>query len=302
MYRTCGFIWTMALCMKACENLGIPVMVLDRPNPIGGAQVEGPVMEPSYSSFVGLYPLPTRHGMTVGEVATYLSQTQFPSSTTASHHPLPPPHARNIVERGYLSLEVVRCEWWRRGMYFDQTGLPWAMPSPNMATVDTAIVYPGQCLLEGTNLSEGRGTTRPFEIFGAPFIDGWKLCDALNLLGLPSVHFRPIQFQPTFNKFQGELCEGAFIHVLDRRLFEPVMTTMAVLSRIKALWPDQMHWKTGPYEYEYEKRPIEILAGNGWLSEAIDEEWELSVIRDRMLEDTEAFSPIREAALLYPAE
>lgn len=273
------FIWTMALCMKVCERLDIPVMVLDRPNPIGGAQVEGPVMEPSHASFVGLYPLPARHGMTVGEVATYLHQTQHPK----------------------LSLQVIRCEGWRREMYFQETGLPWAMPSPNMPGVETAVVYPGQCLLEGTNLSEGRGTTRPFEMFGAPFIDGWMLCDKLNLLGLPGVRFRPIRFQPTFNKFAGELCEGAFIHVLDRLAFEPVLTSAAILTQIRLLWPDLLDWSQPPYEYELEKRPIDILAGNGWLAGAIDEGWDVEALGNRMREQCEAFRPMRERALLYPA-
>jgi uncharacterized protein YbbC (DUF1343 family) len=271
------FIWSMALCMKACEPCGIPVMVLDRPNPINGVQVEGTLLEQAFDSFVGLYPLPTRHGMTAGEVATYLKQTQFPD----------------------VQLEVVRCEGWSREMYFEGTGQPWAMPSPNMPTVDTAVVYPGQCILEATKLSEGRGTTRPFEIFGAPFIDGWKLSSQLNGLNLPGVYFRPLQFEPTFNKHAKEVCEGSYMHVLDRRAFEPVLTTIAILQEIVRLYADKFEWRSGPYEYEYEKTPIDILAGNAWLRPAIDNLTPLSEIRERMRAECRAFDPVGRAALLY---
>jgi uncharacterized protein YbbC (DUF1343 family) len=242
------FIWTMALCLKACEPLGIPVTVLDRPNPIGGLQVEGPMLEPEYASFVGLYPLRIRHGMTIGEVARHLVEHHFPR----------------------VELTVVDLEGWERWMYFDDTGLPWAMPSPNMPTLDTAIVYPGGCLLEGTNLSEGRGTTRPFEIFGAPWLDAWKFCSALNSSGLEGCHFRPYQFQPTFHKFAGELCEGAFLHVTNRQTFQPFRSYLAVLQTALRQAPEHFAWKAPPYEYETEKLPIDILVGNGWLRPALE--------------------------------
>lgn len=271
------FIWTMALCMKACERRGIPVTVLDRPNPIDGVTVEGTILDPAFDSFVGLYPLPTRHALTPAEVAVYCKNTQFPN----------------------VELHLVEMESWDRRMYFEETGQPWAMPSPNMPTVDTAVPYSGGCLIEATNISEGRGTTRPFEIFGAPFIDGWQLSEALNGLNLPGVKFRPLQFEPTFNKHAKTLCEGAFIHVTDRQAFEPVLTHVAMFQEIRRLYGDQMVWRDGPYEYEYEKRPIDILAGNAWLAEAIDNLEPLASIRARFQYECAEFEPIRREALIY---
>ncbi|HWD38565.1 MAG TPA: DUF1343 domain-containing protein, partial [Fimbriimonas sp.] len=236
------FIWTTALCMQACQEKSIPVWVLDRPNPIGAIQFEGTVLDPAYASFVGLYPLPTRHGMTLGEIAAYLRATQFPK----------------------CDLTVKEVEGWARSDYNFDIDTPWVMPSPNMPTVDTALVYPGGCLLEGTNLSEGRGTTRPFETFGAPFLRGHALADALNILDLPGVYFRPIQFQPTFQKHAEQLCEGCFVHVPDPRAFEPVLTYVAILQEVRRQAGDKFAWNPPPYEYETEKLPIDILAGNGW--------------------------------------
>jgi uncharacterized protein YbbC (DUF1343 family) len=271
------FIWTMAHCFEACAKLGIPVIVLDRPNPIGGVQVEGTVLLPEFASFVGLHPLPMRHGMTIGEIANHLRQTVFPT----------------------LDLTIVHMEGWRRDMHFDDTGLPWAMPSPNMPTPESALVYPGGCLVEGTNLSEGRGTTRPFEILGAPFIDGIKLCECLNGLGLSGAHFRPIQFQPTFNKFAGKLCEGLFLHVTDRNRFEPCLTFAAILQTVVRFWGTDFAWKMPPYEYELKLMPIDILAGNDWLRSAIETDLPLDQIRARFLSEVESFEPRRREALLY---
>jgi uncharacterized protein YbbC (DUF1343 family) len=272
------FLWTTALCMKACCERGIPVIVLDRPNPIGGFQVEGPVLDPNYASFVGLHPLPTRHGMTLGEIATYFKSRFYAP----------------------CDLTVIEAEEWSRSDYIDDTDAPWTIPSPNMPTVDTATVYPGACLLEGTNLSEGRGTTRPFEIFGAPFLDGWKLSGALNAIELPGVRFQPFQFQPTFQKHAEEICEGCFVHVTDRRAFEPVLAYVAVLQEARREAPDKFAWNPPPYEYEYEKLPIDILAGNGWLREAIETYCPLREIRLRMLRECHDFEPIRKSSLLYP--
>lgn len=254
------FIWTMGLIMKACSERGIRVLVLDRPNPIGGTQVEGMVLDPAYSSFVGLFPLPTRHGLTAGEIARYLKAEVFPNTR----------------------LEVIECEGWVRSDYGDQSGYPWAMPSPNMPTVDTAVVYPGQCLLEATNLSEGRGTTRPFETFGAPWLDGWKLADTLNGLGLKGVYFRPAEFQPTFQKHWGKVCQGAAIHVTDRSVFEPVLASVAILQACRAQNEAEFSWNQPPYEYEYVKLPIDILAGNGWLRPAIEGQTPIKEIRERI--------------------
>jgi uncharacterized protein YbbC (DUF1343 family) len=182
---------------------------------------------------------------------------------------------------------------------FETTGSPWVMPSPNMPSPATALVYPGMCLLEGTNVSEGRGTTRPFEMFGASWIDGWELCRSLQRSELPGVYFRPIQFLPTFHKFQNEICEGAFIHVTDPENFNPVMVTVAILKDIVKKYPGNFRWKEPPYEYEYEKLPIDILAGNSWLREMIDADKSLSEIEQLMQSELDRFEPIRQKYLIY---
>ncbi len=233
------FIWTLYLCMRACERHDVGVVVLDRPNPISGAMTEGPVLDPNYKSFVGMHPIPVRHGKTIGELARQFQEEAFPK----------------------CRLSILPMKNWERAMWFDQTGLPWVMPSPNMSTLDTATVYPGMCLLEGTNISEGRGTTRPFEIFGAPFIDAEELCRELNDPRLPGVYFRENYFQPTFHKFAGELCGGAQLHVLDRNIFRPFETGVAIIRCIRKLYPEKFSWKPPPYEYETKKLPIEVLLG-----------------------------------------
>jgi uncharacterized protein YbbC (DUF1343 family) len=233
------FVWTLYLSMRACETCGIAVVVLDRPNPINGVTTEGPILDPNYTSFVGMHPLLVRHGRTIGELAQQFRDEAFPN----------------------CEVSVLPIKQWERAMWFDQTGLPWVMPSPNMPTLDTATVYPGMCLFEGTNISEGRGTTRPFEIFGAPFIDAEKLCTVLNNQKLPGVFFRENYFQPTFQKFAGQLCGGAQIHVIDRECFQPFQTGLEIIRKIRAFYRDQFAWKQPPYEYETEKLPVEILLG-----------------------------------------
>jgi uncharacterized protein YbbC (DUF1343 family) len=232
------FIWTMYLCMKACERLKIPVVVLDRPNPVGNA-VEGPVLDPEYRSFVGLHPIPVRHGKTIGELAVQFQREAFPG----------------------CEVIVLPMEGYDPAQYFEATGLPWVIPSPNMPTVDTAVVYPGMCLFEATNVSEARGTTKPFELFGAPWIDARDLCAKLNKEGLPGVHFREAYFQPTFHKFAGQLCGGAQFHVTDRKTFLPFWTTIAILNQLREDYTEFFLWKEPPYEYEHTKLPIEILIG-----------------------------------------
>lgn len=233
------FIWTLYLCMKACAAAGVPVIVLDRPNPLNGVTTEGPLLDPEYRSFVGLHPLPVRHGRTIGELAAQFREEAFPD----------------------CRLTVLPMRGWERAIWFDKTGLPWVMPSPNMPTLETAIVYPGMCLFEATNISEGRGTTRPFEIFGAPFIDGETWAAELNALGLRGVHFRENYFQPTFHKFAGELCAGAQIHVTDRNKFLPWRSAVEILQYLRRRYPEQFQWKQPPYEYEYRRLPIEVLLG-----------------------------------------
>jgi uncharacterized protein YbbC (DUF1343 family) len=233
------FIWTLYLCMRACEKQGPHVIVLDRPNPINGLTIEGPVLDPGYKSFVGLHSLPVRHGRTIGELAGQFREEAFPG----------------------CQLSVFPMKNWERAMWFDQTGLPWVMPSPNMPTLDSAIVYPGMCLLEGTNISEGRGTTRPFEIFGAPFFDGSSLSRELNALRLPGVFFREHYFQPAFHKFAGELCGGAQLHVIDRDAFRPFATAVAMIKHVRRRYAAHFQWKEPPYEYEWSHLPIEALIG-----------------------------------------
>jgi len=241
------FIWTMALCLEACHEIGLPVLLLDRPNPIGGEIVEGPGIEPGFESFVGLKSIPIRHGSTLGELAQRFQSADDPRA----------------------DLQVEPVTGWHRADTAHDTGLPWATPSPNMPTPDTALVYPGACLLEGTNLSEGRGTTRPFETFGAPWLDGFRLADALNERRLPGVHFRPIQFQPAFQKHAGELCQGCFVHVLDRAAFRSVATYVEVLRVAWEQSQGRMEWKLPPYEYELKTMPIDILWGGSDLRESI---------------------------------
>ncbi len=233
------FIWTMYLCMRACEQSGVAVVVLDRPNPINAVMTEGPVLDVNYESFVGMQPIPVRHGKTIGELAQQFREEAFPK----------------------CELSILTMKNWKRQMWFDQTGLPWVMPSPNMPTLDTATVYPGMCLLEGTNISEGRGTTRPFEIFGAPFINAEQLCSELNALNLPGVFFRENYFQPTFHKFAGELCGGAQLHMIDRETFQPFLTGVQIIKCIRKMYPEKFQWKQPPYEYEWKRLPIEILIG-----------------------------------------
>lgn len=236
------FIWTMLHCLEACAQAGKRVVVLDRPNPIGDLR-EGPVLDPAFRSFVGLAPLPIRHGLTTGELAFWFRH-----------------HFDLDVE-----LEVVWTTGWRRHQWLDTTGLPWVMPSPNLPTLDSVCVYPGFCLLEGTELSEGRGTTRPFEICGAPHVDPDALVCRLSDWDLPGVAMRPLYFAPTFQKHTGQLCGGLQLHVTDRQMFRPVLTATAVLLTVHQLWPEEFNWKQPPYEYEAQKLPIDILAGgNGF--------------------------------------
>lgn len=272
------FIWTMELCMQACMEMNKPVIILDRPNPIGGHITEGPVLDMAFASFVGQRPLPIRHGMTIGEIGNYLRNEFYPS----------------------LDFHVILMQGWGRKMWFDETGLPWVMPSPNMPTLDTAIVYPGTCLLEGTTLSEGRGTTRPFEIFGAPFIEPDVLVNHLKEFNLPGVVFRPMYFQPTFQKHAGRLCGGAQIHVSNREKFKPFKTGVAIIKTTHDLYPEHLGWKQPPYEYETEKMPIDILAGTDRLRNNIEKGEELDRLEEWWQEQCLQFNrKFRKKYLIY---
>lgn len=271
------FIWTMELCMQAClENLK-SVVILDRPNPIGGKIIEGPVLDTAYTSFVGQRPLPIRHGMTVGEIASYLKNEFYPS----------------------LDLHIIKMQGWKRKMWFNETALPWVMPSPNMPTLATAIVYPGMCLLEGTNMSEGRGTTRPFEIFGAPFIEPDRLVKKLKEFKLAGVIFRPMYFQPTFQKHEDKLCGGAQLYVMDRNKFKAFKTGVAIVKAVHDIYPKQFKWKQPPYEYETIKMPIDILAGTDRLRQDIEKGTKFNLMEEQWAEELKAFQKIRKKYLLY---
>jgi uncharacterized protein YbbC (DUF1343 family) len=272
------FIWTMELCMQACLENNKSVVILDRPNPIGGHITEGPVLNMNYTSFVGQRMLPVRHGMTIGEIGNYLRNEFYPS----------------------LDFHVISMKGWKRKIWFDDTELPWVLPSPNMPTLDTAIVYPGMCLLEGTMLSEGRGTTRPFEIFGAPFINPDILIKRLYEFKLKGVIFRPMYFQPTFQKHAGNLCGGSQIHITDREKFKPFKTAVAIIKAIHDLYPDNFQWKQPPYEYETEKMPIDILAGTDRLRNDIENGASLNKMEEWWSEECSEFNRlIRRNYLIY---
>lgn len=275
--RIYTYIYTMANCLRAAARAGLPIVVCDRPNPIGGVQVEGPMLEPGFESFVGLFPIPMRHGMTIGELARCFND------------------AFGLKAK----LEVVTMEGWTREAYGDETGLPWVLPSPNIPTVDTAVVYPGTVLLEGTNISEGRGTTKPFELVGAPWADPERLAADLNGRQLPGVHFRPVLFEPTFHKHAGTACGGCQIHVTDRSAFRSVETGVAVIDAFRAADPTRFAWRQPPYEYETVKPPIDILYGSAALRARLDRGDRAAAICEAWPRDVQRFVDMRQQYLLY---
>jgi uncharacterized protein YbbC (DUF1343 family) len=244
--RVYTFAWTIQQCLIACATANVAVVVLDRPNPLGGKVAEGPLLEPGYESFVGGATIPLRHGLTLGELSRLLNDEQ----------------------RIGAELEVVPLLGWCRDMHFGDTGRAWVAPSPNMPRVTTATLYPGQVLLEGTNLSEGRGTTLPFELVGAPFIDPHELVRELAACDLPGLGVRPIRFVPTFDKWRGQRCGGVALHIVEPAAVRSVETTLQILAAIRRLYPSDFAWLPPPYEYEREKMPIDILFGSSRLREA----------------------------------
>ena len=275
--RVYTYVYTMANCLRAAARHGVPVVVCDRPNPIGGDAVEGNLLQPQYASFVGQFPIPLRHGMTIGEIARLFNE-----------------------EFGIgASLHVVPLEGWQRSMYHDETGLPWIIPSPNIPTLDSAIVYPGAVLFEGTRLSEGRGTTRPFELIGAPWIDGDRLADAMNARGLPGVFFRPVFFEPTFQKHARETCGGCQLHVRDRAAFRPVRTAVELMAEFRRQDPARYAWREPPYEYEADKQPIDILYGSDRLRTTLDAGGDVAALVASWAPDEEAFKRTRNKYLMY---
>ncbi len=269
------YLSTLAYVMQAAAAHHLPLVVLDRPAFINGVTVEGPVLDPAYQSFVGLYPLPIRYGMTAGEMARLLNDT-FGIG---------------------CDLTVVEMDGWQRGLWFDQTGLPFVPPSPNLPTLAALTVYPGMCLVEGTNLSEGRGTTRPFEYTGAPWIEAEAFARRLNALNLPGARFRPVYFVPTFSKYQGELCAGVHLYVTDRDTFRPVETALHLLALVKAMYPDQFAWRApwtdgGHY-------PIDLLSGGAQVRQHLDAGHPVADWVGEWEEALQAFRALRANVLLY---
>jgi len=275
--RVYTYISTLALVMKACKKFGKKIIVLDRPNPINGVNVEGNLVEPDFISFVGIYPLPIRHGMTIGELALMFN-SEFKIG---------------------CNLQIVPMQGWKREMWFDDTGYKWINPSPNIPTLDSAIVYAATVYLEGTNVSEGRGTTKPFEFCGAPFIDSEKLAHELNEQSLRGVYFRPIAFQPTFDKWKDKVCFGVQIHVLDRNIFKPVRTGLALLKTLYRLFKENFEWRNPPYEYEYKKLPIDLLWGTDKIRKLIEEGRNVNEIEKTWEKKLEYFKYKRSKYLLY---
>jgi uncharacterized protein YbbC (DUF1343 family) len=275
--RIYTYIYTMANCLRAGARHGVQVIVCDRPNPINGIDVEGATLVPGFESFVGQFPIPMRHGMTIGELARLFND----------HFGINAP------------LEVVPMEGWRRDMFADATDLPWVMPSPNMPTLDTAIVYPGTVLFEGILISEGRGTTRPFELIGAPWIEAERFARDMNTLDLPGVYFRPAVFEPTFQKHAKQACGGCQIHVTDRAAFRPVLTGVALAAMFHRTNPSSFAWRQPPYEYEHDKMPIDILAGSDRLRRQVEAGVSASEIASGWADDEAAFGKLRQKCLLY---
>ena len=268
--RVYTYVATMAYAMSAAAEAGIPFIVLDRPNPINGVAMEGPILEyPRHSSFIGLYPIPLRHGMTAGELAWLFNETFLSKNA---------------------SLTVVPMDGWRRADWFDATALPWVLPSPNLPTLDAATVYPGQVILEGTNLSEGRGTTKPFEIFGAPWIDGYVLARELNALQLPSAVFREAWFTPTFSKFTGQRCGGCQLHVTNRDSLRPIATTLAILQTVKKLYGAKL---------ELHADYFDKVMGTSLVREAFARGESFDQIATAWAPGIAEFAKLREAFLLY---
>lgn len=275
--RIYTFAYTMANCMRAAKQFGKKVVVCDRPNPITGVGVSGNLLEIQQASFVGQFPIPTRHGMTLGELARMFND-----------------HFGIGCE-----LEVVTMSGWTREHWQDETDAPWVMPSPNIPTIDSATVFPGTVHFEGTQISEGRGTTKPFELVGAPYVDPEQYAEALNEINFPGVFFRSCVFRPTFQKHGGVSCGGVQIHVTDRDQFEPVIAGVAMVKLAHDMYPNEFRWKEPPYEYVYDRNPFDVIAGTTKLREAFERGESLSSIEAQWQEPLKQFKKIRERYLLY---
>lgn len=276
--RVYTFLYTMAYCLEAAAQLGKRVVVLDRPNPVGGLAVEGNLLEAQWASFVGLYPLPMRHGLTFGELALWVNG-----------------------EFGLgADLEVIPMLGWKREMLFRDTGFPWVFPSPNMPTPETALVYPGQVIWEGTNVSEGRGTTLPFELVGAPFWEHEPIERELARTDLPGCRLRPLIFEPTSGKWAGQTCVGFHLHVTDAALFRPYRTSLALLQAVLRRFPRDFHYKRPPYEYEYERLPMDLILGSQRVRQELEAGRPIEEMEEDWRDDLRDFQERRRSYLLYP--
>jgi uncharacterized protein YbbC (DUF1343 family) len=275
--RIYTFVYTIANCMRAAARLGKRVIVCDRPNPIGGVEMEGNLLEPEFASFVGQFPIPTRHGMTAAELARMFN----------SHWGIG------------CELEVVQMEGWSRELWFDETDAPWVFPSPNIPTLDSATVFPGTVHVEGTQVSEGRGTTRPFELVGAPYVEAAELERRLQGIGLPGVRFRASNFLPTFQKHAGRVCGGVQIHVTGRESFKPVLTGIAVVKALFEMYGEEFRWKEPPYEYVFDKNPFDVISGTDATRKALERGDSLEAFEASWAEGLSQFSAARSEYLLY---
>lgn len=275
--RVYTFIYTLSYCLEAAREFNIKVIILDRPNPIGGMTIEGNCLADDCKSFVGRYQIPMRHGLTVGEVGTLFNE-YF-----------------NIG----CNLEVIPMQGWQRSMLFGNTGLPWVAPSPNLPTPMSVMVYPGQVLWEGTNVSEGRGTAQPFELVGAPFMDIQKIQATLAKAKLPGVVFRPAVFEPTSNKWQQTACNGFQIHVTDPRQYRPYATTLHLLQAVIGHHREQFEWKASPYEYEFKRKPIDLIIGDRNIRRRIETLEPLDEVEASWQDDLERFKEISKGFHLY---
>jgi len=275
--RIYTFVYTIANCMRVARRLGKRVIVCDRPNPIGGVAVEGNLLESGFESFVGQFQIPTRHGMTAGELSKMFNEHW---------------------EIG-CDLEVLRMDGWSRELWFDETDVPWVLPSPNMPTLDSATVFPGTVHLEGTQVSEGRGTTRPFELVGAPYVEAGAFARKLESIGLPGVRFRPNNFLPTFQKHAGVTCGGVQIHVLERLGLRPVVTGLAVVKTFFDLYGEDFRWKEPPYEYVYDKNPFDVISGTDRLRISFERGDSLEDIERSWHAELSEFEKARQKYLLY---
>ncbi len=275
--RVYTFAATAALCMKVAGKTSTRVVVLDRPNPLGGEEIEGNVLNGEFESFVGLFPVPMRHGLTLGELMLLA----------------------NEVCGFSCDLEVVPMKGWKRRFLFPDCNLPWVLPSPNMPTFLTSLVYPGQVIWEGTNVSEGRGTTVPFEVMGAPFVNTGALKEKLEGIDVPGVHLRPTGFRPTFDKWAGELCRGFQLHVTDSRKFKPYFTSVSLLWAVLQVHGDDFRWLPPPYEYEFKKLPIDIITGDDLVRKCLEAGEHPREIEYKWQGGIERYLDLRENALIY---